>query len=132
MRSLSLFFCAALLAVACSSAPKALVNTRWAASQIGGLLVAEGSHPTLEFAPDDKVMGQGGCNRYGGGVKFDNTSLKFEGIAATRMACADPAVMHQETQLFAAFSATHSFRKEGSDLVLLDIDGKTVARFKPQ
>lgn len=124
--------CLALLWVAaCNSTPDVLRNTRWTPVKIGGLPVLDGSRATLEFAPDERVSGNGGCNRYGGSAKFDDYSLQFGALAATRMACLDAGAMDQEDRLFAAFEATHSFRKEGDELVLLDVEGKETIRLKP-
>lgn len=123
---------AVLLATACSAAPDALVDTRWVAAEVGGTPAVSGTSSTLEFTKDGKASGQGGCNRYSGEAKFDHTSLQFGPLAATRMACADPAANGQESRLFAAFAATHSYRQEGPELVLLDIDGKTLVRFRPE
>ena len=108
-----------------------LENSRWAPVEIAGAPVIDDSRATLEFTDDERVAGHGGCNRYSGSVKFEDISLQFGALATTEMACAAAAEMDQETRLFAAFEVTRSFRMEGPELVLLDIEGRVAVRLRP-
>ena len=127
------FGCVALLAGACTATPPtALINTKWIATEVAGQPVVEGARSWLEFSQDGRVTGHGGCNRYSGNAKFDDSSLRFDGVAATKMACANPAAMDQENRLFAAYDATRTYRMEGKNVLLLDDAGKAQVRFQPQ
>ena len=57
--------------------------------------------------------------------------LKFGPVAATRRAC-PPTEMEQEARFFAALEAARGFRMEHGLLVLLDAEGKPVARLDRQ
>lgn len=125
--------CVVLLAAACSAAaPAALLHIKWFATEVGGVPAVQGARSWMEFSEDGHVTGHGGCNRYSGDAKFDHTQLKFGEVASTKMACAEPAAMQQESKLFAAFTATRTYRVEGKDILLLDDAGKVQARFTPQ
>jgi heat shock protein HslJ len=54
--------------------------------------------------------------------------LTFGGIGATRMMCAEPA-MATERAFLDALGATRAARVENRQLVLLDAEGRELARF---
>ncbi|MCK8783882.1 META domain-containing protein [Roseomonas sp. NAR14] len=116
-------FGAALLLSACaaqagSTGGPAVVGTDWVARTIGGMPVAEGSRVTLLLAPDGRISGSAGCNRYTGGYRLDGSrfSLAGEGaaVATTRMACVDPVVSQQETRFLAQLAQVRDARVDNS------------------
>jgi putative lipoprotein len=114
-----------------AESPKVDLKGTWLAEDIDGAGVRDDAQSTLEFMPDGRVAGRGGCNRYGGSVKVSGASLLMSELFATKMACA-PALMDQETRYMAALQAVRSYRMEGSTLVLVDATGKVRLRFERQ
>lgn len=112
----------------------ALAGTRWHASGINNgkgavaSLVAD-SAVTLDFGADGRASGSAGCNRYTAGYDVARDALKFGAAAATRMLCADPAVMAQEQAYLAALAQVATARIEGDRLELRGADGALAAVF---
>ena len=124
---------AAWLAVAgCSlvrpESPKVDLRGTWIAEDIDGAGVIDNAQATLDFAPNGRVAGRGGCNRYSGSVTTSGASILMGELVSTKMACA-PALMDQETRYMAALQAVRSYRMEDSNLVLVDATGKPRLRF---
>ena len=93
----------------------ALWGTAWRLENLAGAAVPDSTQPTLEFAPDGRASGNGSCNRFNGVVTVAGNTIRFDGIAATRKACAE-AVMRQEDVYFAALRQAESFEVEGEIL----------------
>lgn len=82
-----------------------------------------GSALTLEFA-GDTVSGDSGCNTYRGPVQLTGADgIALGPLAATRRACADPAVGTQEQQYLAALGLTKTYRVTGDQLTLFRAGG---------
>jgi heat shock protein HslJ len=75
-----------------------------------------------------RVAGSGGCNRISGGYQRTGTQLKIGPLVSTRMACLDAGRGQLETRFLAALQATTSYSLAGSELVLLDGRGQTLAK----
>jgi putative lipoprotein len=81
-----------------------LTGTRWRLMVLGGTVIGsldgEREIPWLEFLPDGRIAGTGGCNRLGAGyaVAPDGVISFTQGLS-TMMAC-DEAVMQRERTLF--------------------------------
>ncbi len=56
----------------------------------------EGTTITIQFEAG-QVSGSSGCNTYGGSYRVRGNTLQVEGLVSTLMACADPALMEQES-----------------------------------
>jgi heat shock protein HslJ/uncharacterized membrane protein len=93
----------------------ALWGTAWRLENLAGAAVPDSTQPTLEFASDGRASGNGFCNRFNGVVTVAGNSIRFDGIAATRKACAE-AVMRQEDVYFATLRQAESFEVEGETL----------------
>ncbi len=121
---------ALLLAAGCSSTPPAppLPGTTWVAEDLGGRGVLDRVLTTLTFERDTMAVGTSGCNNYSASATLDGANLRFGQAAATRRAC-PPAVMDQEQRFFGVLEATRGYRREGSKLMLLDDQGRPLARF---
>lgn len=113
------------------AARSALENTRWVPIRIGDrdVTVAEGQQePWLELDPHThRVTGSGGCNRINGGYEAGNQTLRFSGMASTRMAC--PA-LDTETAFLKGLDDTRRYRVEGRTLELQDDAGRVLARLE--
>ena len=94
-----------------------LERTTWVLADLGGTAVLAKA-PTLEFADSGRVAGNGSCNRFTGSVRLSGESISFSPLAATRMACVDPAVTRQETSYFQALQGAERFRVDGNTLFI--------------
>jgi heat shock protein HslJ len=107
-----------------------LSNTEWKAISILGK-PAGSAVSTLAFAPDGRVVGNGGCNAYQGDVTLDGKAIEFGLLATTRMMCAPP-VNGQETVFLEALGLARSWQTSGSVLELLDESSAVVVRLTQQ
>jgi len=86
-----------ILLVACGgTSGDPLNNTSWELYSMGEYSPIAGSRLTIRFE-EGQVSGNGGCNSYGGEYRVNGDRLKLEKLMSTLMACADPAIMEQET-----------------------------------
>ena len=104
-----------------------LGGTDWLLTAIRGEDVDPAIGSSLSFDEDGSVFGNGGCNRFRGGVEVDGNSLAFGNLASTMMACEEPK-SEQETAFHAAMAETAAFRIEDGDLLLINGNDETVAR----
>jgi len=77
---------------------------------------------TVQFRPDGKVAGRGGCNRYSGGYEVSGDTLTFGAIASTKRACMGPA-MDVENRYFEMLRQIHSHALDAGRLNLYDEEG---------
>ena len=106
IRMISIAFLLVLLS-ACNVFPavsSSLDGTSWELYAISKHRPIEGSNITLAFE-DGQVSGSSGCNQFGGEYKVNGNQIEFGMLMSTLMACADPAMMEQET-LFLQFLGT--------------------------
>jgi heat shock protein HslJ len=76
------------------------------------------------------ARGSAGCNSYGAAYSGDGSSLNFEAITATEMACLDPAsIMEQEAHYLELLAAVTGHHIYGDHLWLETGDGRALAFF---
>ena len=98
-----------------------LRETRWVLRQVGEQPVAETAEPTqqpyLFISAAGTAEGQGGCNRFRGGLKpaTDDGELEFAPLLSTRMACPELVTEQAFTQ---ALETTRAYRITGKLLLL--------------
>ena len=93
----------------------------------GGLL--EGSTINLTFG-GDAARGSAGCNNYGAAYSRSGSSMSFETITFTEMACLDPTgVMEQEAHYLGILAAVSSYHIYGDRLWLDTGDGQALVFF---
>jgi heat shock protein HslJ len=81
--------------------------------------VTAGSAITMEFMPEGRVRGSGGCNSFSGNYTSSADQIKIGPVGATRRACAEPdGVMAQEAAFLRALETVASARREGPRLEL--------------
>jgi putative lipoprotein len=107
----------------------ALLDIVWRAETIGGEAIDPALEASLSVGSDLRAGGRGGCNSYYAQVWLEGEHLQFSAIAATKMACSNPAVTELETQFFSALEATRFWRLAGEELLLLDDTGRELVRF---
>jgi copper homeostasis protein (lipoprotein) len=110
-----------------------LLNTYWTPVEIDGeAVVLEAGQREPHFvlsAEGGQVHGSTGCNRITGGFEQDADSLRFQGLATTRMAC-PPAIARLETRFLEALNATTAHRVIGESLELRDASGQLRMRLE--
>lgn len=74
-----------------------------------------------------RVFGYGGCNRYFGSYSLNGSSLKFNGVASTKMFC--EGTMEVEDGLMQTINNTDGYYIRGKWLSLLK-GADTLARFE--
>lgn len=83
---------------------------------------------TIQFEPDGKVNGSGGCNSFGTGYQAGNDGkMQFEPIASTLMACEQG--MDLENAYLTALAQVTRFKTDQTELTLQSADGKTILGF---
>jgi len=99
--------------------PASLAGTSWVVLTVAGQTPVAGAAPSLEFS-DVRVGGSGGCNRVGGGYRYDPSTgrLEFADLAMTLVGCVDDRRNRVETAFMQALNGPL-----GADL---DVDGHLV------
>lgn len=107
-----------------------LVGT-WRLVELGGKAVPKLPRPPdIEFQPDGRAAGSGGCNRFSTDYRVAGKTLKFGMIAATKMACLAEGAMEWEDRYLDALQKTAGFEWSGGELVLLGAGGEALGTLK--
>lgn len=114
------------------TAKTSLRGTYWKLEEVAGnavLASEQQREPHLIFsAQGDRVTGSGGCNRLSGSYEARGASLRFAGIASTRMACARG--METESSFLQSLGQVRSWMISGQELQLMSEDGKPILKFR--
>lgn len=116
--------------------PLPLSGTRWLLESYslegdGVSSVIAGTTITAEFAPDGKVTGNAGCNRYFASYEVSGDTMTIGPAGSTKMYCSEPeGVMDQEARYLTLLESTAGYRIDGDQLNLLDEDGKTLLSYR--
>jgi len=97
-----------------------LENVEWKLVELDGAAIPATSRgvPTFKLSSkENRAHGFAGCNRFVGGYELDGATLRFTGLASTRMACLEPT---PEAALLKALEDTASWKVEGQTLELSD------------
>lgn len=105
-----------------------LAGSSWLLREIEGRAVLEATRATLTFESADKVGGDGGCNRFFGGVEIDGRAIAFGPLGSTRRACGQ-AIDDQEISYLGALAKTAAFSLEADALLLVAADQTVLLRF---
>lgn len=109
--------------------PQMLLIPRWflSALTVNGqkLEIAPGQQTTtLQFTPDGKANGKGGCNNFSTTYQAGpDGKMSFSPVISTKMAC--PDTMAQESAYFEGLAKTQQFKIEAGQLILSSADGQT-------
>lgn len=111
------------------AAARQLVDSEWWVEDILGGGVVDRSRTTIQFAENQRVAGNSGCNRYMGGYQLSGENLTFSALAGTMMACPE-ALMNQEQRFHQAMTRVSQWRIDPDTglLHLADEAGETVIR----
>lgn len=108
-----------------------LAGTEWLLKSLRGTDVDPAIGSSLSFDGEGNASGNGGCNRFRGGVTIEGQTLRFGGLVSTRMACVEEEKTRQEADYHAAMAETAGFRVEQGELSLLNQEDEVVARLTP-
>lgn len=111
---------------------RALENTYWRLTALGTTPYVHkgpGREPSLVLHPDEhRASGSGGCNSYTGSYAVQGSTITFNKMAMTMMACIDG--MDTESAFHAVLKATHGYAIHGDNLEFHDSTGQLLARFQ--
>jgi heat shock protein HslJ len=107
-----------------------LDGTSWTLATLNGQPALQVAPVTLNFAVG-KAAGSDGCNSYTGGYAADGTSIKFDQMASTLMACAEP-VMKQASTYMQALAQAATYKTDAQQLMLFDASEQELATFNAQ
>jgi heat shock protein HslJ len=98
----------------------------WLIESIGGEAVADEPPATIEFLPERRVAGSGGCNRWSGPFALGEGLRIGPNLVSTMMACVEP-VMASERRVLDALPTVVGFDfAESGRLVLATADGRAI------
>src|SRR5512138_1829837 len=120
-----------ILAAGCTPAPETpagLTGVEWKLAELNGKAPLSGSHVTLKLE-NGKAGGSAGCNTYGGSYTMRGAAIAFKEVFSTMMACADSAMMDQETAYLQALNQAASVQVSGGRLEIKNQAGETVLAF---
>ncbi|MBL8469346.1 META domain-containing protein [Methyloversatilis discipulorum] len=99
---------------------------RWQIREVGTMTVPDDVDAYIEFLSDGRLAGRAGCNRYTGNWARQGHEMRFGRIAATRMACAGPA-MDVENRLFEMMDkVVRQDRPDERTLIMVTGDGRRI------
>lgn len=104
-----------------------LAGSEWRPSFISAADLPAGVKIEVEFEPDGRITGSGGCNRFFGGYTVSGTHIKIGPLASTRKGC--PGLIKLEAAFFATLQAATSFEQTDTTLILFDASGAKLAQF---
>ena len=110
----------------------ALLNREWRLTSLGGapsIKMQGDRQPHVRFLPEGVLEGFGSCNGFSGSYEVTGSALRVRSVAATKMACADPALNRQETRFFGALESVSSYAISADELTLRSSDGE-LAKFQ--
>jgi heat shock protein HslJ len=118
-----------LAAAACASMSPAalssdLAGTRWLVSLIDGR-PSQARQASITFAPEDRITGTAGCNRFTGVYEAAGGSIDVRALGRTEMACAAP-VMRDEEALLEVLDNAQRYTRQGERLVITAQDGSNL------
>ncbi len=90
--------------------------------------VLEGSRITADF-DSGELNGSAGCNSYFGRYGVNNMEIGITEVGSTLMACADEALMQQETAYLNVLREVASYRVQEDQLELLNADDEVILTF---
>lgn len=104
-----------------------LAGSEWRPSFMSRAELPAGVKIEVEFGPDGRITGSGGCNRFFGGYTVSGNHIKIGPLASTRKGC--PGLIKLEATFFATLQAADSFEQTDATLILFDASGAKLAQF---
>lgn len=116
----------AILLSACGGIGSDPLNgASWELHAFGKAFPVEGRAITISFE-DGQVSGSAGCNSFGGEYQVSGANIEFGMLMSTLMACADPAMMEQETAFMQFLGDAQRFEVADRQLQIYRSDGEAL------
>jgi heat shock protein HslJ len=131
-----LFMLAALVLSACSTNSEeiTLAGTSWALVSYGPvksqITAAEGVDAHLDFGTDGTFSGNMGCNSFQGEYIQQGSTITFDRMISTMMACEEPR-MTQETTTFGIMNGKTTYEVQDGQLMITGSDGTSLMVLRP-
>ena len=109
-----------------------LANTNWSLVSINGQAPIAGRAVTLSFQSGIQLVGDSGCNGYGGHYQVNGSTIAVDQLVSTMRACAEQPLNDQEAAFQKALGAAAQFNVQGDRLTLKDATGGQVLVFQKQ
>ena len=100
-------------------------STNWRLVEIREERIPADAPPTLSFAADGSVSGDGGCNQFKGRFVTNGNSILLSPLASTMMICED-AISDRETLFLSALQEARQFETDDTKLVLKNVMGEPI------
>ena len=105
--------------IGCGGEIMTAIEGGWRVIRLGEDMPPEGVTVTIAFAPDGKVSGNSGCNRFMGSYTLSGEGLSFSDMAVTRMACPSPQMATEQRFLDLLKKITRATPGENAQLRLM-------------
>ena len=106
---------------------QSLAGSEWRPIEVAGEALPSNTQMFVRFEAENKVAGNGGCNRFMGGYRLENATLRIGPLASTRRAC-EADVMKREAAFLRALEEARIFLRNGTKLTLKNAQGATTVR----
>jgi heat shock protein HslJ len=109
-----------------------LANTNWTLVSINGQAPIARRALTLSFQTSTQLVGDSGCNGYGGQYQINGSSIAVTQLVSTLRACAEQPLNDQEAAFQKALGEATQVSLAGSQLTLKSASGGGVLVFQKQ
>lgn len=117
------------LALTGAAQAEMLPGSEWAPTEMQAQPFESARDVFIRFEQDGRYFGNGGCNSIRGQFVTNGDAILFGPAAATMMACPEET-MKQEFDLLQTLDSVRQFDRSGTDLTLLDTEGRVVMRLR--
>jgi heat shock protein HslJ len=126
MKKIYLIMLAMFIVSACGGTTAASIIGSWKLISYGSpsnpTVAAADVVTSIEFSSGGKLMGNVGCNGFGGDYQMDGDTITFGPIISTMMACENP-IAEQEFAVLKTFTETASYILNADTLTITSTDG---------
>jgi len=109
-----------------------LTNTNWSLVSINGQAPVAAATLTLQFQSGTQLVGDSGCNSYGGQYQVSGSRITVSQLTTTLRACVDQSLNDQEAVFQSALGHAAQFSMSGNQLTLKNASGGEVLVFAKQ
>ncbi len=105
-----------------------LSATAWRPSHIGEMSVDEDTRLYVQFETDGQLHGYAGCNRFFGHYQLAGSTIRFDPLGVTRMAC-QPQILSFEISFIDALQSATTIAQRNDRIALRNDEGQATVRF---
>jgi heat shock protein HslJ len=104
-----------------------LTGNGWRPSHVATFTLPDDTHMFVEFKPDGRISGNGGCNAFFGPYTVSGNTTKIGRLLSTWKGC--PGLIQAEVKFLAMLESAATFEVQDDKLVLFDAAGSELAEF---